>query len=429
MFRFRTAALLTMVLLAGAAAALLTMVLLAGAAAAQDTPVASNPHGDISLDCSLCHSEGSWRESPAASDFDHAATGFPLEGRHALAHCRDCHRDPRFAFVGTSCADCHADVHKGQLGPSCQDCHDPGGWVQRDRQRVAHDATSFPLVGAHSRVDCDACHTGALAGNHAGTPTDCYFCHSADYAATTNPDHQASGFGHDCLECHSAFTSTWGRGDFVHPASFPLTGAHGGLECAACHTGGFFGTASDCYACHQADYEGTSDPGHVSAGFPVSCSICHTTTAWEPATYNHDASGFPLTGAHRTADCLSCHQGGYSGTPSDCYACHQAEYDATSDPAHVSAGFPTGCASCHSTTAWEPSTWDHDTLFPIYSGRHRDEWNSCADCHLVPSNYAAFECIFCHEHNQTDTDRDHQGEGDYQYLSSACLDCHPDGSE
>ncbi|MDO9173009.1 MAG: hypothetical protein Q7W29_14380, partial [bacterium] len=73
--------------------------------------------------------------------------------------------------------------------------------------------------------------------------------------------------------------------------------------------------------------------------------------------------------------------------------------------------------------------WNHDTLFPIYSGRHDNEWNACVDCHVTPTNYAVFECIFCHEHNRTETDQQHQGESGYVYQSAACFQCHPRGSE
>ena len=409
--------------------AILPIVLLAATAVAQDAPVAGNPHGPMSLDCGLCHAEGGWDEVRPSPDFDHAATGFPLEGRHAGARCRDCHRDPRFAFVGTACADCHADIHKGSVGPDCARCHTPAGWVARGDQRIAHDTTSFPLVGAHARVDCEACHTGPVAGNYVGTPTDCYFCHEDDYAATTAPDHATSGFGTDCRECHSAYSSTWGAGDFHHPDSFPLNGGHGGLACDACHVGGYDGVLSDCYSCHQADYESAADPDHLAGGLPTTCSVCHTTTAWEPASYNHDATGFPLTGAHRAADCASCHQSGYAGTPTDCHACHEDDYLSANDPPHVTSGFGTDCAACHGTSAWEPADWDHDSLFPIYRGEHRGEWNSCTDCHTVPTDYTVFECITCHEHNQSEMDSEHRGVSGYQYVSSECLRCHPDGDE
>ena len=206
-------------------------------------------------------------------------------------------------------------------------------------------------------------------------------------------------------------------------------GGHAGLECAQCHTAGFGGAVPDCYACHQTDYEAVADPDHVDAGFPTQCVVCHSSTAWSPASFNHDVTGFALTGAHRSADCAACHTSGYTGTPSDCYACHQADFEGTTDPDHLTSGFGTDCAACHGTTAWEPSTWDHDPLFPITTGRHANEWVSCADCHVVAGNYSTFECIFCHEHNQTDMDRKHDEENGYQFLSTACLDCHPRGEE
>jgi len=196
----------------------------------------------------------------------------------------------------------------------------------------------------------------------------------------------------------------------------------------ACHTDGFAGIPTDCVACHQDDYDSSTDPGHLAAGFSTDCRSCHTTNGWVPSTFDHNATAFPLTGAHRPLDCLACHASGYSGTPTDCVACHQDDYDGTTDPAHLAAGFPTDCLPCHTTTAWTPSTWDHDPLFPIYNGKHAQEWNTCTDCHTVPSNYAVFECIFCHEHNQSDSDDDHSEVQDYRYLSSECFRCHPRGT-
>ncbi len=81
--------------------------------------------------------------------------------------------------------------------------------------------------------------------------------------------------------------------------------------------------------------------------------------------------------------------------------------------------------TCHSTTAWEPSSWDHETLFPIESGNHRNL--DCAQCHVNTSNYAAFECILCHEHNQQDMADEHRDRNDYQWVSTACYTCHPRG--
>lgn len=408
---------------------LLLALLLSPAASAIAAPSGS-PHGELAVACTACHIEAAVEDRDTVPPFDHDSTGFPLVGGHRGAACTACHESLEFAHVGSLCADCHADTHAGQLGLDCEECHTERGWEDRARMRERHDLSSFPLRGAHAQADCNACHQGEPIALYEGTPVDCYSCHATDYHATSEPAHGPAGFGHDCSECHDLTGASWGGDRFLHPATFPLTGAHARTACASCHTDGFGGLDTDCFACHQADYESTTDPDHVAAEFPVACSGCHTTTAWEPASFDHDATRFALTGAHRTTDCASCHSAGYAGTPSDCYACHQTDYE-TADPDHGAAGFPIDCAACHSTNAWEPADWDHDTLFPIYSGRHRNEWDACVDCHVTPTDYQIFECIFCHEHNQSDMDRKHQEENvnDYQFLSTACFECHPRGEE
>jgi hypothetical protein len=122
--------------------------------------------------------------------------------------------------------------------------------------------------------------------------------------------------------------------------------------------------------------------------------------------------------------------GRYTGTPTDCYACHQANYAGTTNPNHQAAGFPTQCLNCHTTAAWKPASFDHDArYFPIYSGKHRGRWTSCSECHVNSGNYKAFECILCHQHsNKTKVDSGHKDERGYVYASSACYQCHRNGS-
>ena len=168
----------------------------------------------------------------------------------------------------------------------------------------------------------------------------------------------------------------------------------------------------------------------MASSFPTQCQTCHTTNAWRPATVDHSKTRFPLTGAHTRVDCARCHVGGrYTGTPTDCYACHQANYASTSNPNHAAASFPTTCATCHTTTAWKPATFNHDgPYFPIYSGKHRGQWSTCQDCHVNPANYKVFECIRCHKHsNKAQVDDTHKSVKGYSYTSSACYQCHPSG--
>jgi len=49
---------------------------------------------------------------------------------------------------------------------------------------------------------------------------------------------------------------------------------------------------------------------------------------------------------------------------------------------------------------------------------------------VVQNNFAAFECIFCHEHDdQGKVDEDHSEVSGYQFNSQACYSCHPDGGD
>ena len=160
---------------------------------------------------------------------------------------------------------------------------------------------------------------------------------------------------------------------------------------------------------------------------------CHTTNAgWKPAQFPlHSNSIYALSGAHAIIvnNCNTCHNGNYNNTPNTCYGCHQADYTGTNDPPHQSTGFPTDCLDCHNTTAWKPATFDHDgKFFPVYSGKHKDKWTNCSDCHTNSNNYAVFSCITCHDHNQTLMNEAHQGVQGYVYTSDACLSCHPTGS-
>ena len=462
-------------------------------------PAVANPHGDIRIACETCHTAESWTSMRTPSAFDHATTGFLLEGKHLQTACKDCHASKIFSRVATSCADCHRDVHQGRNGLRCQDCHVPLRWVERPDAVRRHASTSFPLQGVHALLECTRCHVGQDEAHATRVASDCVNCHAADYAATQNPPHAAAGFSQQCETCHNPGRATWSGVGFDHtrtgfaltgahrslqcvtchtsgqytglaadcyachrdnyeatanpnhtaaglpttcatchsttawqPASFDhartgfaLTGAHTRAACTACHTGGqYAGTPTDCYACHRANYEATTNPNHATAGLPTTCVTCHTTTAWQPASFDHARTAFPLTGAHTRTACTACHTGGqYSGTPTDCYACHRADYEGTASPNHTSAGFPTTCTSCHTTTAWQPANWNHDSLyFRIYSGAHREKWSSCTQCHTNPSSYQVFSCLGCH--SQGETDPKHREVSGYRYESTACYSCH-----
>ncbi len=406
---------------------LIALLVSPGPAPAQPGAV-KNPHGDFRGDCHVCHDAQGWTPARIRSEFRHEDHGMRLDGAHEGTPCLLCHASLEFSdAAGSQCVDCHDDVHLGELGLECDRCHTTRSFIDRSQTRRLHRESRFPLTGAHAAADCFQCHGPAGGGSMSfvNTSTQCEACHLADYEAAVNPDHSA--FPLDCAGCHS--TGSWSGGSFDHALTgFALTGAHRTIDCQRCHVGfQFTGTSADCYSCHRDDYDGTTDPGHAAAGFPTDCAACHGTDRWEGAVFDHALTAFPLTGAHVTVDCAQCHAGSvYSGTPTDCYACHRVDYEGTTDPVHIATGFGTDCAACHGTDRWEGAVFDHSTFFPITSGAHAGM--DCAECHVNPTNYAAFECILCHEHSdEAQVNADHSEEPGYQYLSSACYECHPDG--
>jgi hypothetical protein len=178
----------------------------------------------------------------------------------------------------------------------------------------------------------------------------------------------------------------------------------------------------DCYGCHKADFTGTNNPAHVAAAFPTNCAICHSTTNWLNATFNHTTyTGYALTGMHATVPCAQCHiNGNYTNTPVDCYSCHKADFTGTTNPNHVASGFPTDCSICHSTNGWNPSTFNHaKTTFPL-TGAHTTV--ACALCH-VNNNYTTLPtaCYGCHATDYNNTNNPaHAAAG----FPTNCTVCH-----
>jgi hypothetical protein len=379
-------------------------------------------------DCTGCHNQTAW--SP--STLDHDLTDFALSGAHLAVNCADCHTSGRFVDLPAACWACHEpdyqqathpDHADNQFSQDCATCHSTAAWQPAT---FDHDLTDFPLTGAHVAVSCAACHVG---GQYTDIDGACWACHEPDYQQATHPDHADNQFSQDCATCHS--TAAWQPATFDHDLTdFPLTGAHVAVSCAACHVDGQYeNTPSACFFCHEGDFSSADDPDHLAAQFPQDCALCHSTTQWQGAVFNHNDTGFPLTGAHTSVNCAACHLGGqYENTPTDCHACHAADYQSADSPDHADEGYPTDCAMCHGSQAGWPSAWNHAIYFPIYTGRHRDEWETCASCHLG-NDLGDFSCTHCHEHRQSEMDEEHDEVAGYTWESHACLQCHPDGSD
>lgn len=331
--------------------------------------------------CKTCHTEHKGRAFKIVSfdpnSFDHKYTDFILKGAHQKVQCTDCHVPAQlYRDAPSDCYSCHVsdEPHKGNLGKQCQSCHNELDWQE---VRFDHSATNFSLTGRHRSVACAQCH---IDERYQGIATDCVGCHAED-------DIHKTRFGTACAECH--VTDGWAKISFNHQQNtgFALTGAHGKIDCQACHTTSLTVPAlrRDCISCHRRDdtHKGRNGPD---------CAQCHSTSAWTTTDFNHDrATRFALRGAHREVACEGCHlQSVTESLPGmECIDCHRND-----DPHEGSQGLD--CASCHNELSWVENTqFDHDfTRFPLL-GKHQAA--QCTDCHSSKNfKLASIVCLDCH---------------------------------
>jgi len=299
------------------------------------------PHRTFPGGCGICHVTDRWDTVRDDFSFEHEKeTGYRLAGAHANAACLRCHNDrgPVMSFASRGCGGCHPDPHASAMGLDCQRCHEQFDW--RPTGLIAeHANTRFHLVAAHAVVPCESCHLQASVGQFRGAPVQCELCHQRNLAQAVSPDHVANGWTTGCERCHTP--TGWSGGDFEH-YFFPLTGAHAGLNCVNCHTGGTFEPiSSDCYSCHADDY--AIGPDHSALSFPNNCEQCHNTIAWTPASFQH---AFPLQGNHNVS-CSDCHTAGTTAS-FNCLDCHeQASTDNHHDDVNGYSYNSLACYGCH----------------------------------------------------------------------------------
>ena len=218
-------------------------------------------HGRFGTDCAQCHGVVKW-----TTTFDHLAkTGFALNGAHEPLQCESCHRGALTDALPKTCIGCHKkdDPHAGRY-QACEGCHSESSW-----HAVAfdHGFTTFPLIGMHATAACEACHTKL---DFTGVSQVCGDCHA-------DRDYHKGSFGRDCGKCHNP--NGWDRWQFDHDTqtTYPLTGAHHGVECAACHKAPLTNKVTlsrACASCHA------KDDAH-DGRFGTDCSRCHTTESFK----------------------------------------------------------------------------------------------------------------------------------------------------
>jgi hypothetical protein len=198
----------------------------------------------------------------------------------------------------------------------------------------------------------------------------------------------------------------------------PLSNPHAHLDnpssCDQCHVA-FGGVPEDkCLACHRdIDQRLAQGRGFHGRAAKQPCNVCHREhlgraheiVPLDRRTFNHDATGWPLTGGHIGPGCRDCHtskrpgsaRDSYLGASPECKACH-GEYH----------GRPVGrvkldeCDKCHNTVDWRKLNgnlkFDHnkETRFPK-TGKHVEV--PCEQCHTDPKTFAPLEvagCVTCH---------------------------------
>lgn len=199
-----------------------------------------------------------------------------------------------------------------------------------------HMVTGFPLTGGHATADCATCHVG---GTFKGTPKTCDGCHAVGRRVIATPKSSRHIVTNDpCEICHSN-TITFLGAKFNHGTVPPGT-------CTTCHNG----------------VVSTGRPANHNAGNKLtqSCDQCHRTTAWLPASWNHNgvttgcgtchvaggqaSSVVPVHPIHAMLPALSAFGPGIV----NCENCHTNFYTFTSHRLnHAAAGASSTCGSCH----------------------------------------------------------------------------------
>ncbi len=309
-----------------------------------NVPFSHEAHADES--CIDCHVRLVHRGVPPLAYRDPAA----------MSSCLTCHDG---STAPGQCSYCHTPPH--QPRGECSSCHSLTSWGS------AGSGHPFPREGAHAGLDCTDCHVSKPGvENIPGTTLA-----RADPACNSCHDDQHGGLT-DCASCHTP--TSWSDVTFEHP--FPIDGGHADLTCADCHQskpgvsnipGTQFPSANPaCISCHSDQHKGLTN-----------CASCHTPTSWSDVNFTHP---FKLTGAHASLSCASCHGTPFKKVGSTCVSCHGTQHGGLTD-----------CARCHTTKAWEPSTFRHPSV-----REHGASSFACVRCH--PNGYATASCT-CHGGN------------------------------
>jgi hypothetical protein len=395
-----------------------------------------DPHGgSFTATCQTCHNTSAWKavsETALNTRFNHDQTKYPLRGKHAEVGCTKCHSGGDFnkPIAFQQCANCHRpDPHSGQFAQrpdkgECAACHTVDGFKPAKFGVPEHKQTGYPLEGKHAEVKCEKCHIPAgKATIYKVKFARCTDCHRDQHAG----QFQAAPHRNRCEDCHNVknFSPSLFSLAQHNKTKFVLWGAHVAVACGDCHKKGrtpqFAEVAQykfedeSCTACHLDPHRGQFRERMMKAGRDgkaQGCVVCHSMESWKDLTkFDHSTTKFELIGAHRAVGCADCHKPpnletrmfnvDFEKVPSTCDGCHEDPHAKQ----FLTAGKPTQCSSCHNSTKWKPTIFDHNTRTTFkLEGVHANV--KCALCHtlkkIVDEKEVVFykptpkECAACH---------------------------------
>lgn len=394
-------------------------------------------HGKKGYDkCEVCHVEHHGRDYqlvywPEGKDnFEHAITGYVLEGKHKKLKCDQCHqakniikkslllnngKDLEKTFLGLNreCLSCHTDEHRQQMDSKCLNCHSMDNWIPAPG--FDHNKTQFNLTGRHKNTACDKCHAHITDNKyHDNTGYSKYKNIPHNVCTDCHQDFHNNKFGRDCQKCHS--TLGWRQVNqqaFDHSRTrYPLKGKHVLVNCQKCHPPGRstkivrYQKCSDCHINYHIGQFKT-DTAHKD------CQQCHTVDGFSPSTFSlaqHEQTNYPLKGGHLATPCVLCHTKLNGDTPNQttrfrfgstqCQECHKNPHGNQVEKYLTT----NGCEYCHHISSWRNVSFDHTkTKYPL-TGRHQAA--QCSGCHVAQKDgenvvyqFMAVEtnCQNCHD--------------------------------
>ncbi|MFI5253008.1 MAG: cytochrome C [Bacteroidota bacterium] len=228
-----------------------------------------------------------------------------------------------------------------------------------------------------------------------------------------------------------------------------LSRAHQNLEgtqnCTKCHDIGKEIIGTKCLGCHtEISRQIENKHGYHSTLISEACVKCHKehlgrdakTTLFQENTFDHNQTGFVLTGGHKQVTCERCHTSAsikdstvvvmlkahphktFLGLNEECKSCHQDVHNGR---------FTQSCSFCHTTSTWKDVTkFDHiKTKFPLI-GKHLE--TKCEKCHTAFSTIVKQEKFDFTTKSFTDCTPCHATPHGAKFANQTCQSCHtPNG--